>query len=81
VKAGSKHTARTRAIIATARTTKGTTIRSRTLPPDKIKHGRQWSYGHHGCRCVPCRDANTNYCREQRERRALTNNNNNKEAS
>jgi hypothetical protein len=70
VKTGTRHSRRTRALIAIARTTKGTTIKQRIKPLDQIEHGTFWSYGHHGCRCAPCREANTTYCREYRARKS-----------
>jgi hypothetical protein len=69
VKAGSKHSRRTRASISAAMVTTGRSIKQPVKPPDQIKHGTFWSYGHHGCRCVPCRAANTVYCREYRARK------------
>lgn len=36
---------------------------------DIDNHGTQTAYTNHGCRCPECRQANTVYCAEMRQRR------------
>lgn len=46
-----------------------TTIEGRTaLSPDDDRHGTVTGYNNHGCRCVLCRDAFSEHCRQRRRR-------------
>jgi hypothetical protein len=38
------------------------------LEPDDLRHGTKNGYGNLGCRCEPCREANTIDMREARKR-------------
>jgi len=43
-----------------------------TLAPDDPLHGTYAGYRNHGCRCAPCRAANADYSRANRNRRGYT---------
>lgn len=43
-----------------------------SLPPDDPRHGTYNGYSNHGCRCGPCRTANTANSKRRRTSGALT---------